>query len=208
MPTVSVKNLDGEVVGELELSEYVFDAPVSIPLLHRVVTAYMANQRSGGADTKTRAEVRGGGRKPWRQKGTGRARSGSTRAPHWRHGGVAFGPHPRDYTQSVPQKMRRAAIRQALTAKLRDQEVTVVDCFELPEIKTRQVKTFLDRLAVGDNVLIITRDPEETLKLSARNLPDVRTTTSNSLNAYNLIKYHHILLDRSAVQSIEGVFGQ
>lgn len=208
MPTVNVKNLNGEVVDEMALSDYVFGAEVSIPLLHRVVTAFLANQRSGRANTKTRAEVSGGGRKPWRQKGTGRARAGSTRAPHWRHGGVAFGPHPRSYTQSVPQKMRRAAIRQALSAKLRDLELTVVERFDLPDIKTRQVVQLLDRLEVGQNVLLITAEPEERLKLSARNLPDVRTTTSQSLNAYNLIKYHHIVLDRSAVQSIEGVFGQ
>ncbi|MCL6562253.1 MAG: 50S ribosomal protein L4 [Firmicutes bacterium] len=208
MPIVPVKNLAGEVVGEIELSDRVFAAPVSIPLLHRVVTAYLANQRLGTAATKTRAMVRGGGRKPWRQKGTGRARAGSIRAPHWRHGGVVFGPHPRDYSQRVPQKMRAAAIRQALSAKLRDQELTVVDRLALPEIKTKQVVQFLNRLGLGDNVLIVTRQPETNLKLSARNLPEVKTTTTDSLNAYYLLKYHQILLDRDAVEAIEGVFGR
>ncbi|MBX5467824.1 MAG: 50S ribosomal protein L4 [Firmicutes bacterium] len=208
MPTVPVKNLEGEVVGEIHLADAVFDVPANPALLHRVVTAYLANQREGTAATKTRAMVRGGGRKPWRQKGTGRARQGSIRAPHWRHGGVVFGPHPRDYTQRVPQKMRAAAIRQALSAKLREKELTVVDRLALPAIKTKQVVRFLQRLELGENVLIITRTPDVNLKLSARNLPEVKTTTTDSLNAYQLLKYHQILLDRDAVAAIEGVFGQ
>ncbi|NMP22019.1 50S ribosomal protein L4 [Sulfobacillus harzensis] len=206
MPTVNVYNLAGEVVGEMELSERVFEAPVNPALLHQAVLVHQANQRSGQADTKTRSEVSGGGRKPWRQKGTGRARAGTTRAPHWRHGGVVFGPHPRDYSMRFPKKMRRAAIRQALSAKLRDQELVVVDSLKLDQVKTRLLAQALDKLNLGRNVLLITAEPEETIKLSARNFKDVRATTAQSLDAYNLLKYHRLVLDRSAVEAVEGVF--
>lgn len=207
MPTVNVYNLAGEVVGELELSDAVFDAPANIPLMHQAVMVYQANQRSGRAETKTRSQVRGGGRKPWRQKGTGRARAGTTRAPHWRHGGVVFGPHARDYSMRFPKKMRRAALRQALSAKLRDQELIVVDSLNLSEVKTRVMKEALDRLELGRNVLFITAAPEETLKLSVRNFKDVHATTARSLDVYNLLKYHRLVFDRGAVEAVEGVFG-
>jgi large subunit ribosomal protein L4 len=206
MPTVNVYNLAGEVVGEMELSERVFEAPLNKALMHQAVVAYLANQRTGRAQTKTRSDVRGGGRKPWRQKGTGRARAGTTRAPHWRHGGVVFGPHPRDYSQAFPKKMRRAAIRQALSAKLRDQELLVVDNFGLNEAKTKRMLEALDRLNLGRNVLFVTAEPHEMLKLSVRNFKDVHATTAGSLNAYNLLKYHRLVLDRSAVEAVEGVF--
>ena len=205
MPTVNVYNLAGEVVGEVELSERVFGAPVNIALLHQAVVVHRANQRAGRAETKTRSQVRGGGKKPWRQKGTGRARAGTTRAPHWRHGGVAFGPHARDYSMRFPRKMRRAAIHQALSAKLRDQELLVVDHLDLPEVKTRVMLEALDRLHLGRNVLFITAQPKDTLKLSVRNLKDVHATTAGSLNAYNLLKYHRLVLDREAVVAVEGV---
>ncbi|MCY0879400.1 MAG: 50S ribosomal protein L4 [Firmicutes bacterium] len=207
MPSVNVYNLAGDVVGEIELSERVFGAEPNIPLLHQAVKVYLANQRRGTADTKTRGEVRGGGRKPWKQKGTGRARAGSIRAPQWRHGGVVFGPHPRDYSMRFPQKMRQAAIRQALSAKLRDNELIVVESLELPEAKTRVFKSVLDRLNLGYNVLVVSANPIESLKRSARNFKDVRTTTAQSLDVYNLLKYHKLVLDREAVAAVEGVFG-
>lgn len=206
MPTVNVYNLAGEVVGEMELSERVFEAPINTALLHQAVVVHQANQRAGRADTKTRSEVRGGGRKPWRQKGTGRARAGTTRAPHWRHGGVAFGPHPRDFSMRFPRKMRRAAIRAALSAKLRDQELIVVDSLKLDQVKTRILLEALDRLNAGRNVLLVTAEPEDSIKLSARNFKDVRATTAQSLDAYSLLKYHRLVLDRSAVAAVEGVF--
>ncbi len=206
MPTVNVYNLAGEVVGELELSERVFDVPTNKALLHQAVMVHLANRRSGRAETKTRSEVRGGGRKPWRQKGTGRARAGTTRAPHWRHGGVAFGPHARDYSMRFPKKMRRAAIRQALSAKLRDQELMVIDTLSLPEVKTRQLIEALDRLELGRNVLFVTAQPQESLKLSLRNIKDVHATTAGSLDAYSLLKYHRLVFDRDAVGAVEGVF--
>ncbi len=205
MPTVNVYNLAGEVVGEMELSERVFEAPINGALLHQAVVVHQANQRTGRAETKTRSQVRGGGRKPWRQKGTGRARAGTTRAPHWRHGGVVFGPHARDYSMRFPKKMRRAAVRQALSAKLRDQELLVVDSLKLSETKTRFVAETLDRLNLGRNVLFITAQPEDALKLSVRNFKDVRATTAQSLDAYSLLKYHRLVLDRSAVEAVEGV---
>ena len=206
MPTVNVYNLAGEVVGEIELSERVFEAPVNTALLHQAVVVHQANQRAGRAETKTRSEIRGGGRKPWRQKGTGRARAGTTRAPHWRHGGVVFGPHARDFSMRFPKKMRRAAIRQALSAKLRDQELLVVDSLKLPEAKTRLMMEAMDRLNLGRNVLFITASPEDSLKLSVRNFKDVHATTAGSLDAYNLLKYHRLVLDRGAVEAVEGVF--
>lgn len=208
MPTVSVYNLEGAVVGEMELSEQVFAVPANVALLHQAVVAFEANQRSGQAATKTRAQVSGGGRKPWRQKGTGRARAGSTRAPHWRHGGVAFGPHPRDYSQKFPRKMRRAAIRQALSAKLRDAELLVVDTLELPEIRTRRVREILGNLNLGASVLFVTARPLENLKLSARNMQEVTTTTAESLNVYTLLRHHRLVFERDAVAAVEGVFNR
>lgn len=206
MPTVNVYNLAGDVVGELELSERVFNAPLNEALLHQAVVAHLANQRAGRASTKTRSEVRGGGRKPWRQKGTGRARAGTTRAPHWRHGGVVFGPHPRDFSVKFPRKMRRAAIRQALSAKLRDAELMVIDSLNLDQAKTRLMAEVMDRLNLGRNVLFITKAPEDLLKLSVRNFKDVHATTADSVNAYSLLKYHRLVLDQGAVQTLEGVF--
>ncbi|MHB1956120.1 MAG: 50S ribosomal protein L4 [Sulfobacillus sp.] len=208
MPTVNVYDLQGQVVGEMELSERVFAAPVNLSLLHQAVVAYEANQRTGRADTKTRGEVRGGGRKPWRQKGTGRARAGTTRAPHWRHGGVVFGPHPRDFSLNFPRKMRQAALRQALSAKLADSEFLVVNSLALPEIKTRQVVELVHKLDLGTNVLFVTAEPEATLKLSTRNFQDIKTTTAQSLSVYNLLKYHRIVFDQDAVKAVEEVFGR
>ncbi|AEJ38526.1 50S ribosomal protein L4 [Sulfobacillus acidophilus TPY] len=207
MPNVNVYNLAGEVVGQMELSDAVFSVPANPALLHQVIVAYEANRRAGTAATKTRANVRGGGRKPWRQKGTGRARAGSTRAPHWRHGGVVFGPHPRDYSVRVPQKMRQAAIRQALSEKLRAQELIVVDSLALDQANTKQLVGALDRLNLGRNVMFITREPIETLKLSARNIKDIHATTTQSLDAYSLLRYHRVVLDKNAVEAVEGVFG-
>jgi large subunit ribosomal protein L4 len=205
---VNVYDREGHVVGELKLSEQVFSAPVNLSLLHQAVVAYEANQRSGLASTKTRANVRGGGRKPWRQKGTGRARAGSIRAPHWRHGGVVFGPHPRDFSLGFPRKMRQAALRQALSAKLADNELMVLDSLALPEVKARQVVDLVQKLDLGTNVLFVTAVPESTLKLSTRNFKDIKATTSQSLNVYSLLKYHRVVFDQGAVQAVEEVFGR
>lgn len=208
MPTINVVNFDGQVVGELTLSERVFGAAVNEGLLHQAVVAYEANQRSGRASTKTRSQVRGGGRKPWRQKGTGRARAGTTRAPHWRHGGVVFGPHPRDFSIKFPRKMRQAALRQALSARLGQQELVVVDSMAVGEGKTKDFLAALDRLNLGRNVLLVTATPDNVVKQSSRNVKEVKATTTDSLNVYNLLRYHRLVLDRQAVAAIEEVFGE
>jgi large subunit ribosomal protein L4 len=208
MPTITVYGRDGQPVEEMELSERVFDAPVNINLLHQATVLYQQNQRAGTASTKTRAMVRGGGRKPWKQKGTGRARQGSIRAPQWRHGGVAFGPHPHSFAGRLPQKMRQAAIRQALSAKLKDGELVVVMDFAYPEIKTKQVAETLEKLKLEPNALLVSRGANENLKLSARNLPKVETASTEQLNAYTLLKHQHVVLDKEAVRAIEEVFGR
>ena len=208
MPTVTDYGHDGKPLEEMDLSARVFEAPGNINLLHQAVVIYQQNQRAGTASTKTRAMVRGGGRKPWKQKGTGRARQGSIRAPQWRHGGVAFGPHPRSYAGKLPHKMRQAAIRQALSAKLRDGELTVVADFAYPQVKTRQVADTLRNLNLEPNALLISRGANENLKLSARNLPRVETASTEALNAYTLLKHQYIVLDKDAVAAIEEVFGR
>lgn len=208
MPTVNVYDLEGQIVGELQLSDKVFGSPINHALLHQAIVTFEANQRAGTADTKTRSQVRGGGRKPWRQKGTGRARAGTIRAPHWRHGGVVFGPHPRDFSMKFPRKMRRAALRQALSAKLASDELRVVKELTIPEIKTKHVLKALDTLGVGRNVLFITSRPNENWKLAARNFGHVHTITTDNLNAYNLLRYHRIVLDTDAVARVEEVFGR
>ncbi len=206
MPKVDVYDLSGQIVGQRELLDTVFAVPVNRSLLHQAVVAFQANQRSGTADTKRRSDVRGGGRKPWRQKGTGRARAGTTRSPLWRHGGVTFGPHPRDYTQKFPRKMRRAAIRQALSAKLDAAELKVVTKLTFGERRTKQVAELLRTLDLGTNVLFITAQPDENFKASARNFKNVHTVTTDSLNVYSLLRYHRIVFDEDAIARVEEVF--
>ncbi|MCY0907137.1 MAG: 50S ribosomal protein L4 [Sulfobacillus thermotolerans] len=206
MPTVNVYDLNGQVVGQRELAEAVFAVPVNHSLLHQAIVALQANRRAGSADTKRRSDVRGGGKKPWRQKGTGRARAGTTRSPLWRHGGVTFGPHPRDYSLKFPRKMRRAAIRQALSAKLDAAELKVVNKLTLPERRTKQVAELLRALELGTNVLFVTATPDENFKASARNFKNVHTVTTDSLDAYSLLRYHRIVLDEDAIARVEEVF--
>ncbi len=206
MPTVKIYDLDGQIAGERELADGIFAVPVNEPLLHQAIVAFEANQRSGTADTKTRSEVRGGGRKPWKQKGTGRARAGTTRSPIWRHGGVVFGPHPRDFSVKFPRKMRRAALRQALSAKLSAAELRIVTKISMPERRSKQIEALLKALEVGTNVLFISAVPNENFKLSARNFKNVHTITTDNLNAYSLLRYHQIVMDVDAVDRVEEVF--
>ena len=208
MPTVNIYDMEGQVAGELQLSDSVFAVPINHALLHQAIVSFEANQRSGRADTKTRSQVRGGGRKPWRQKGTGRARAGTTRAPHWRHGGVVFGPHPRDYSLNFPRKMRRAALRQALSAKLAADELRVVKELMVPEVKTKHVLKALETLGLGRNVLFVTARPNENWKRASRNFAKVHTITTDNLNAYSLLRYHQIVLDADAIARVEEVFGR
>lgn len=211
MPRVAVYNTHGERIGEVELSERVFGAPLRPALLHQAVVAYLANQRRGTAATKTRGMVSGGGRKPWRQKGTGRARQGSIRAPHWRKGGIVFGPQPRDYAQAMPKKARRAALRSALSAKVTEGRLIVLEGLgdlELERPRTREMAGLVKRLDLeGKRPLFILPEPNRTLYLSARNLPGVDTETVDRLNVYQVLRHGHVVLAREAVDKVEEVWG-
>src|SRR5829696_6984016 len=175
MPSVDVKNAHGETVGTLDLDERVFGIEPNRAVLHQAVVTQLANQRRGTHDTKTRGEVRGGGKKPWRQKGTGRARQGSTRAPHWRSGGVVFGPHPRSYHKDLPRKMRRLALRSALSAKVQDGELLVIDSMSLAAPKTKEMQAVLAQLGAEGSALIVLAGLDPLAKRAASNLPKVRT---------------------------------
>ncbi len=200
---VPIHNIEGEVVGETELRDDIFAAPVNRAVMHQALQRQLANARLGTHDTKTRAEVSGGGKKPWRQKGTGRARQGSTRAPHWRHGGVVFGPTPRLYTQDMPRKMRRLAMRSALSAKAAEQQIVVVDGFALEAPKTKAVVRFLDKIESGRSTLILLPERDATLELSARNLPNVKTLRAGYLNVRDLLGYETLVLPVAAIKQIE-----
>lgn len=207
MPKVAVYNREGATVGEITLSDAVFGAEVNPGLLHEVVQMYLANQRQGTSDTKTRAEISGGGKKPWRQKGTGRARQGSTRAPHWRHGGVAFGPHPRSFGWTMPKKARRAALRQALSAKVAAGELIVVDSFELEAPKTQMVAGLLKNLQAQNKAYIVTAEESVTVYKSARNIPGVRANAARNLNVYEVLSAGKLVLTKDAVAKVEEVLG-
>ncbi|WP_374713672.1 50S ribosomal protein L4 [Symbiobacterium terraclitae] len=207
MPKVAVYNKEGATVGEITLSDAVFGAEVNPGLLHEVVQMYLANQRQGTSDTKTRAEVSGGGKKPWRQKGTGRARQGSIRAPQWRHGGVVFGPHPRKYGWTMPKKARRAALRQALSAKLASGELIVIDSFELEAPKTREVVSLLKNLKAEGKAFIVTAEENVNVYKSARNIPGVRANAARNLNVYEVLASGKIVLTQDAVAKVEEVLG-
>lgn len=207
VPKTSVFDTQGEVVGEVELSDAVFGAEVNEALMHQAVVAYLARQRQGTQSTKGRSEVSGGGRKPWRQKGTGLARTGSTRSPIWRGGGVTFGPKPRDFALELPRKMRRQALTSALSAKVQSGDLLVLDHLAFEEPKTREVASLLAKLNVGEPALIVTRETDPNLVLSARNLPGVSTQRADNLSAYDVLSHGKLLLTRDAVQRVEEVFG-
>jgi large subunit ribosomal protein L4 len=205
MPKIEVKNLQNEVVETLELADAVFDARVSEGLMHDAVKQYLASHRSGTHSTKTRAEVRGSGRKPWRQKGTGRARVGEVRNPLWRTGGVVFGPRPRDYGYSLPRKMFRAALRSALTKKLRDSELSVVDGFNLESHRTKLFAESLDRLGLKRKVLLVDPTDNPNLLAASRNLVEVSLIPSMQVTPYQVINARHVVLTKAAVQALEEV---
>lgn len=206
MPQTTLYDRTGAVVGNVELSDALFAAPVNIAVLHQVVTAQLAGRRVGTSDTKTRGEVRGGGAKPYRQKGTGRARQGTKSAPHYRGGGVVFGPHPRSYEQRLPKKMRRLALRGALTAKLGDAAIRVVDTFALERIRTQDFLGILSALNATGRVLIVAPGTDEQLRLSARNLPTVDVILADSLNVVDLIKADVIVIEQPALARMEEVY--
>ena len=204
---VPVYNTQGEQVSETELRDDIFAAPVNEGLMHQALLRQLANARLGTHKTKTRGEVRGGGRKPWRQKGTGRARQGSIRAPQWPGGGTVFGPRPRSYRQRMPRKMRRMALRSALSVKASGSQVKVLDALEIGEPKTKEILSILEGLGVGPSVLILLPQSDEAILRSVSNLPEVRTLVAQYLNVRDLLKYDTILMPLASLEVIEGILG-
>ncbi|MBU4278105.1 MAG: 50S ribosomal protein L4 [Proteobacteria bacterium] len=202
MPTLDVLDRNNQKVGQVELSEAVFGAEVKPHLLHEVVVWQLAKRRAGTACTKIRKEVRGGGRKPWRQKGTGRARSGSRRSPLWRGGGTTFGPKPRDYNYNVPKKVKKAALRSALSSKLGEEKLTVLRGFDLESIKTKDFVAVLSNLTAGD-CLVVIPSADEMVEKSGRNVPRVKVLRAEGLNVYDILKHDRLLLLEGAVAGIE-----
>ncbi|SFI34463.1 large subunit ribosomal protein L4 [Tindallia magadiensis] len=206
MPKVPVYNLSGEKVSELELLESVFGVEVNQHALHAVVKNQLANKRQGTQSAKLRSEVRGGGKKPWRQKGTGRARHGSTNSPIWVGGGITFAPKPRDYRYKLPKKLRRLAMKSALTAKVNEEELIVVDNLTLQEIKTKEMHNILKNLNAGEKTLVVLDQKDDIVIRSARNIPGVETTLVNTLNVYDILKYDKFVITKSAVEKVEEVY--
>ena len=208
MPRVKQVNFQDEVIGEFELSEAVFAAPVHAPAMHQVVVAHLANCRVGTHDTKDRGEVRGGGRKPWRQKHTGRARQGSTRSPIWVGGGVAHGPHPRDYHQKVNKKVRRLALRSALTLKAQEEGLLVLDRFDLEVPKTKTMLAFLSKVQAGKKPLLVVHESDPRVNKSAANIPGAVVLHVDSLNVYDVLHHDQLIVTAEAARKIEEVFGR
>ena len=206
MPKVNVYNMQGEVVEEMELNDTIFGIEINEHAVYEVVKNQLANKRQGTQSAKTRAEVRGGGRKPWRQKGTGRARQGSTRSPQWKGGGVVFAPKPRDYSYSVPKKVKRLALKSALTAKVNDNEIIIVDEFILNSPKTKEMKTILANLNSDKKALIVTDVKNNDVIRSANNIPYVATTIVSTLNVYDILKYNSFIITKEAVKKVEEVY--
>ena len=205
MANVSVYNMEGKEVGTMELSDAVFGVKINEHLVHMAVVAQLANKRQGTQKAKTRAEVSGGGKKPWRQKGTGHARQGSTRAPQWTGGGVVFAPTPRDYTIRLNKKEKRAALKSALTSRVQENKFIVLDELKMDEIKTKRFKNVLDNLKVSGALVVVGADSDNVV-LSARNLPDVKTAYVNTINVYDILKYNTVVATKAAVASIEEVY--
>ena len=205
MANVSVLNMEGKEVGSMELNDAVFGVEINEHLVHQAVVLQLANNRQGTQKAKTRSEVSGGGRKPWRQKGTGHARQGSTRAPQWTGGGVVFAPVPRDYSFKMNKKEIRAALKSVLTSKVQENKFIVLDELKLAEVKTKEMKKVLDNLKVN-NALVIIGDDSENVALSARNIAGVQTASVNTINVFDMLKYNTIIATKSSVASIEEVY--
>ena len=205
MATVDIKNLNNEVVGQMDLSDEVFGGPINQGLMHQAVKQYLASRRSGTHKTKTRAEVSGSGRKPWKQKGTGRARVGEIRNPLWRKGGIVFGPRPRDYEYHLPRKMFRAALKSALALKLKENELNVVDAFTLDSHKTKAFAQSLQKLGLSRKVLLIDHEENPNLLLAARNLNDVQLLPNLQLTPYHVLNARHVVFSKAAIQKLQEV---
>ena len=205
MANVTVYNMEGNEVGTMELNDAVFGVEINEHLVHLAVVRQLANNRQGTQKAKTRSEVSGGGRKPWRQKGTGHARHGSIRAPQWTGGGVVFAPVPRDYEVKMNKKERRAALKSALTSKVQENKLVVVDSLALAEAKTKEMQKVLTNLK-ADKALVVTADDDQKVVLSARNIADVQTATVNTINVYDVMKHNTVVVTKDAVASIEEVY--
>ena len=205
MANVAVYNMKGEEVGSLELNDAVFGAKINEHLVHMSVVQYLANKRQGTQKAKTRSEVSGGGKKPWRQKGTGHARQGSIRAPQWTGGGVVFAPTPRDYSFKMNKKEKRAALKSVLTSKVNDSKFIVLDELKLDEIKTKKFQEVMENLKVS-KALVIINDNDQNIVMSARNIPKIKTALTNTINVYDILKYDTVVVTKDAVATIEEVY--
>ena len=206
MPKIDVYNIDGEKVSDVELNESIFGIEPNEDVVHSVLINYLANQRQGTQSTKTRSEVSGGGKKPWRQKGTGRARQGSIRAPHWVGGGIALGPKPRSYKYRVNKKERQLAIKSVLSSKVLENQLVVVDKIDFKEIKTKQMVNTLTNLKLSDKTLIMLPEKNENIQKSSRNIEGVKTTLVNTINVYDLLKYTNLVITLDTVKKLEEVY--
>ena len=207
MPTVALLDITGKKIGDIELNDYFFGIEPNVHVMHMVVKAHLANRRQGTQSSLTRAEVRGGGKKPWKQKGTGRAAQGSTRSPQWRHGGVVFAPKPRDYRISINKKVKRLALRSALSSKVIGESIIVVDNLDIKEAKTREMVKVLSALATS-NALIVLPEKTEKVELAARNIPHVETTLVSTLNVYDILKHKQVILTKEVLAKLEEVYAQ
>ena len=206
MPKVDVYNIQGQKVGDMNLSDELFAVQVNKVAMHSAVVNILANARQGTQSTKTKSEVRGGGKKPWRQKGSGRARQGSIRSAQWVGGGIVLGPKPRSYSYTLPKKVRRLALKSALTSKVLDNNIIVLDDLKLEAVKTKEMAKVLDNLKVDSTALIVLPEVDKNVVLSARNIEDVKTATINSINTYDILKYNKLIVTKDAVTRIEEVY--
>ena len=206
MLKTNVYDMSGKVVGEIELSEAVFGIEANQAVVHDVVKNHLANKRQGTQSALTRAEVSGGGRKPWRQKGTGRARQGSTRAPQWTHGGIVFAPKPRDYSYTLNKKTRRLALKSVLSAKAAEQNIVVIDSIKMDAPKTKEFAAFLNAVGVNGKALVVTATPDTNVVKSGRNIPGCMITFANLINVYDVVNASWLVLDKAALAKIEEVF--
>ena len=205
MASVSVLNMSGETVGEIDLSDGIFGIEVNEHAVHMAVVQYLANQRQGTKSTKTRAEVRGGGRKPWRQKGTGRARQGSIRSPQWTGGGVVFAPKPRDFSIRLNKKQKRLALKSVLSSRVQEKKLIVLDELALSEIKTKEMKKICDNLKL-EKALFVINGSDRNIRLSARNIPNIKTAAVNTINVYDILKYDTFVVTKDAVNQMQEVY--
>lgn len=206
MPKVALYDITGSQIGDVELSDDIFGVEINTHVMYEAVKNYLANQRQGTQSAKTRAEVRGGGRKPWRQKGTGRARQGSIRSPQWKGGGVVFAPKPRDYSYKLPKKIKRLALKSALSSKVQDKEIIVVDSLVLDAPKTKDMIKVLSNLKANKKTLVVIPERDENLILAARNIPGVKTAYVNTINVYDILNCDSFIITKDAVNKVEEVY--